>query len=570
MKQSKLLVPTLRTIPENTEALSHRLLLQAGYIRQLAAGVYAYLPLANRVLEKLKRIVREELDKIDAVEMLLPNLLPAELWKESCHYKLYESVLYHLKDSKKHEYVLGPSHEEVFSELVANEVADVKDLPLNLYQIQTKYRDERQPRSGLLHSREFIMADGYSFHSDEESLDQTYRQYAKAYNNIFLRCGLDFRGVLGACEPIGGKDSREFIALSDAGKEIICYSDESDYVASLTMATSLYVSKKSHETYLDLTKVEVGESINSVADAAAFFDCDVQRIIKAEVFMADNQPVMVLVRGDHQVNKSKVKQLLEADFLTDASPEQVEQYFGTTSDYVGPVDLPETVALYADLYVQDMANVIVSSNESGYCYKNTNPGRDFTPVAYQDLRLVQEGDLSPDGQGSLKFARGIEIGRIFKIKSSDREKRNLTVLDENQETISLSVGGYNVGISRLLAAVVEQNADETGILWPEEIAPFDVHIVQMDVEDAYQTTLCEEIETGMSAIGYEVLVDDRKEAAEVKFADADLIGCPIRIMVGKKAVEGIIEVKIRKSGAMVEVRKEELATTLSILMTTQE
>jgi prolyl-tRNA synthetase len=567
MKQSKMLIPTLREVPNDAEVLSHQMLLRAGYIRQVAAGIYSYLPLANRVLEKLKTIMREEFEKIGAVEMLMPTLLPAELWQESGRYDTYGPLLYRLKDRSSRDYLLGPTHEETFTELIRDEINSYKRLPLNLYQIQTKYRDEKRPRFGLLRGREFIMKDGYSFHADEESLDQVYRDYEKAYTAIFERCGLEFRAIIGDGGAMGGKDSKEFMAISEIGEDIICYSTEGDYAANLEMATSLYTSKKSHETFAEIEKVATPDT-TTVSEVAAFFNTDPQRVIKSVLFMADEAPVMVLVRGDHEVNDVKLKNFLGVDFLEEATAEDVQRILGAEFGSIGPVNLPEEVKLYADLYVQDLANAVVGANATGYHLNNVNPGRDFTPISYEDLRFVQEGDPSPDGNGVLAFTRGIEIGHIFKLGTRYSEAMGATVLDENGREKPVIMGCYGIGISRLLSAIVEQNADESGIYWPTGIAPFDLHVVQMNVKDEYQTKLAQEVEATMTAAGYEVLVDDRNERAGVKFADADLIGCPIRITVGKKAVDGVVEVKIKRTGEMLEVRKEELESTLAILLKT--
>ena len=517
MKQSKMLIPTLREVPNDAEVLSHQILLRAGYIRQVAAGIYSYLPLANRVLEKLKTIMREEFEKIDAVEMLMPALLPAELWKESGRYETYGPNLYRLKDRNDRDYILGPTHEETFTELIRDEINSYKRLPLNLYQIQTKY--------------------------------------------------LEFRAIIGDGGAMGGKDSKEFMAISEIGEDTICYSTESDYAANLEMATSLYTPKKSHETQLDLEKIATPE-VGTIAEVANFFEVEPQRIIKSVLFIADEEPVMVLVRGDHDVNDVKLKNFLGADFLDEATEEDARRVLGAGFGSIGPVNVSEDVKIYADLAVQDLANAIVGANEDGYHLTNVNPDRDFQPISYEDLRFVQEGDPSPDGNGVLAFTKGIEIGHIFKLGTRYSDAMGATVLDENGREKSVIMGCYGIGVSRLLSAIVEQNADERGINWPTGIAPFDLHVVQMNVKDEYQTKLSQEVEAMMTEAGYEVLVDDRNERAGVKFADADLIGCPIRITVGKKAVDGVVEVKIKRTGEMLEVRKEELESTLSILMNT--
>lgn len=565
MKQSKMLIPTLREVPNDTEVLSHQMLVRAGYIRQVSAGLYSYLPLANRVIEKLKTIMREEFEKIDAIEMLMPALLPAELWKESGRYESYGPNLYHLKDRSEREYLLGPTHEETFTELIKNEINSYKRLPLNLYQIQPKYRDEKRPRFGLLRGREFIMKDAYSFHAKDESLDETYREYEKAYTKIFERCGLEFRAIIGDGGAMGGKDSKEFMAISEIGEDTICFSTGGDYAANLEMATALYTAKKSHETPADIEKIAT-PNVATIAEVSEFLKIEPQRIIKSVLFMADQQPVMVLVRGDHEVNAVKLKNFLGVDFLEEATEEEAHNYLQASFGSIGPVNLADEIQLYADRHVQDLANVVVGANETGFHWINVNPGRDFEPLSYEDLRFVQEGDPSPDGNGVLSFTKGIEIGHIFKLGTRYSEAMKATVLDENGREIPVIMGCYGIGVSRLLSAIVEQNADENGIHWPKGIAPFDLHVVQVNLKDEYQTKLTHEIEELMSSFGYEVLVDDRNERAGVKFADADLIGCPVRITVGKKAVEGIVEVKIKRSGEMLEVRKEELENTLSILL----
>ncbi|EPH95133.1 proline--tRNA ligase [Enterococcus faecalis 13-SD-W-01] len=564
MRQSKMLIPTLREVPNDAEVLSHQILLRAGYIRQVSAGIYSYLPLANRVLEKLKTIMREEFEKIGAVEMLMPAILPAELWKESGRYETYGPNLYRLKDRNDRDMILGPTHEETFTELIRDEISSYKKLPLNLYQIQAKYRDEKRPRFGLLRGREFIMKDAYSFHASEESLDETYKDYEQAYTEIFKRCGLEFRAIIGDGGAMGGKDSKEFMAISEIGEDTICYSTESDYAANLEMATSYYTPKKSHETQLELEKKETPD-VKTIEEVAAFFEIDPQKIIKSVLFIADNEPVLVLVRGDHEVNDVKLKNFLGADFLEEASEEDAQKYLGADFGSVGPIGLSEKVRLYADRHVQDLANAVAGANETGFHYVNVNPERDFEVAAYEDLRFVQEGDPSPDNIGVLEFKKGIEIGHIFKLGTRYSESMGATVLDENGREKLVIMGCYGIGVSRLLSAIVEQNADENGINWPTGIAPFDLHVVQMNVKDEYQTNLTKEVEQTMMAAGYEVLVDDRNERAGVKFADSDLIGCPIRITIGKKAVDGIVEVKIKKTGEMLEVRKEELANTLPIL-----
>ncbi|MBP1043296.1 proline--tRNA ligase [Vagococcus sp. BWB3-3] len=565
MKQSKMLIPTLREVPNDAEVVSHQMLLRAGYIRQVTSGVYSYLPLANRVLEKIKQIMREEFEAIEAVEMLMPAIVPAELWEKSGRYETYGPLLMKLKDRHQREFIMAPTHEETFAELIKNEIASYKRLPLSLYQIQTKYRDEKRPRYGLLRGREFIMKDGYSFHATYESLDEGYRLYDKAYTRIFERCGLNFRGIIGDGGAMGGSDSKEFMAVADVGEDTICYSSESDYAANLEMATSLYTPPNTHVSLLAKEKVAT-PNVETIEQVVAFFNQEAQQTIKSVLFTADDELVMVLVRGDHEVNDVKLKNFLKANFLEPATPEEAAMVFGAEFGSIGPVDLPEGVKLVADLYVQDMQNAIAGANETGFHLINVNPGRDFEPVVYEDLRFVQAGDPSPDGEGVLQFTQGIEIGHIFKLGTRYSDTMGATVLDENGRDIPVIMGSYGIGVSRLISAIVEQNADESGMNWPKGIAPFDLHLVPINLADSYQQSLTKEIEEAMLQAGYDVLVDDRKERPGVKFKDADLIGLPIRITIGKKAVDGIVEVKIRQTGETLEVRKDELTSTLSILL----
>lgn len=565
MKQSKLLIPTLREIPAEAEAISHQLLIRAGFIRQAANGIYIYLPLAHRVIEKMKGIIREEFKKINAAELSMPTLIPKELLEASGRYERCGDSLYRLQDRNQKEYLLSSSHEELFTELIRSEISSYKRLPLNLYQIQRKYQDEKKARFGLLRSRESISCDSYSFHATEESLDLQYRQYEQTYREIFKRCELDCKSVLGSSRAIGSTDSKEFIAMSEIGEHTICVSNESDYAANRDMATSLYTSKKSHASYLELEKVATPNQ-RTIQEVAHFLDVLPQRIIKSLFYMADEQPILVLLRGDHEVNLVKVRSLLQTVVLREGTEEEAQIFFGASFDSIGPVGISDKIKVYADLYVQDLVNVVSGANETDFHWINVNPNRDFKPELYADFRLVQEGDLSPDGKGEIVFKKGIEIGHILKLGSYYSEKLGATVSDENDQQFPVLMGSYEISISRLLAAIVEQHSDDSGISWPKEIAPFDLHLLQMDMQDEYQSQLTEEIRQTMTKSGYEVLVDDRKERAGIKFVEADLIGCPIRITVGKKAVEGIVEIKIKKTDAMLEVRKEELVSTLHILL----
>ena len=614
MKQSKMLIPTLREMPSDAQVISHALMLRAGYVRQVSAGVYSYLPLANRVIEKAKRIMREEFDKIGAVEMLAPALLSADLWRESGRYETYGEDLYKLKNREKSDFILGPTHEETFTAIVRDSVKSYKQLPLNLYQIQPKYRDEKRPRNGLLRTREFIMKDAYSFHANYDSLDVAYDEYKSAYEKIFTRSELDFKAIIGDGGAMGGKDSQEFMAITPdrtdlnrwvvldksvasfdeipedvqeairteltswmvSGEDTIAYSSESSYAANLEMATDEYKPAGRVVTEEEVARVSTPDC-KTIDEVAAFLGLDESQTIKTLVYMADESPVVALLVGNDQLNEVKLKNHLTADFFDVASEDQVRQLLGAGFGSLGPVNLPEGVRIIADRKVQDLANAVVGANEDGYHLTGVNPGRDFT-AEYVDIREVREGEISPDGQGVLKFARGIEIGHIFKLGTRYSDSMNANVLDENGRAVPMIMGCYGIGVSRLLSAVMEQHArlfvNKTpkgefryawGINFPKELAPFDVHLIPVNVKDEEALTLTDQIEANLLSAGYEVLVDDRNERAGVKFSDSDLIGLPIRVTVGKKAAEGIVEVKIKATGDTIEVHADNLLETLSIL-----
>lgn len=614
MKQSKMLIPTLREMPSDAQVISHALMLRAGYVRQVSAGVYSYLPLANRVIEKAKKIMREEFDKIGAVEMLAPALLSADLWRESGRYETYGEDLYKLKNREKSDFILGPTHEETFTAIVRDSVKSYKQLPLNLYQIQPKYRDEKRPRNGLLRTREFIMKDAYSFHANYDSLDVAYDEYKSAYEKIFTRSELDFKAIIGDGGAMGGKDSQEFMAITPdrtdvnrwvvldksvasfdeipedaqeairteltswmvSGEDTIAYSSESSYAANLEMATDEYKPAGRVVTEEEVARVSTPDC-KTIDEVAAFLGLDESQTIKTLVYMADESPVVALLVGNDQLNEVKLKNHLAADFFDVASEDQVRQLLGAGFGSLGPVNLPEGVRIIADRKVQDLANAVVGANEDGYHLTGVNPGRDFT-AEYVDIREVREGEISPDGQGVLKFARGIEIGHIFKLGTRYSDSMNANVLDENGRAVPMIMGCYGIGVSRLLSAVMEQHArlfvNKTpkgefryawGINFPKELAPFDVHLIPVNVKDEEALTLTDQIEANLLSAGYEVLVDDRNERAGVKFSDSDLIGLPIRVTVGKKAAEGIVEVKIKASGDTIEVHADNLLETLSIL-----
>ncbi|EIS3105332.1 proline--tRNA ligase [Listeria monocytogenes] len=564
MRQMMTFIPTLKEVPADAEVKSHQLLLRAGFIRQTASGIYSYLPLATLMLRKIETIIREELEAIGAAELLMPALQPAELWQESGRWNDYGPELMRLKDRASRDFALGPTHEEVITALLRDEVKSYKRLPLTLYQIQTKFRDEKRPRFGLLRGREFIMKDAYSFHATSESLDEVYNLMHQAYSNIFTRCGLEFRSVIADSGSIGGNESKEFMALSDIGEDTIAYSDASDYAANTEMAPVLYMEKKSHELEKDLEKVATPDQ-KSITDIVEFLEVPIEKTMKSMLYQVDDEVIMVLVRGDHEVNDIKIKNALDATNVELVDPAVAVELLGANFGSLGPINVPENMRVFADNAVKDIVNAVVGANEDGFHYINVNPDRDFSVTSYFDLRMIQVGDLSPDGQGVIKFAEGIEVGHIFKLGTKYSEAMNATILDENGRAQPIIMGCYGIGVSRILSAIAEQSNDENGFVWDKQISPFDLHLIPVNMKSEEQVAFAETLYTSLQDAGFSVLIDDRAERAGVKFADADLIGLPIRITVGKKAAEGVVEVKIRKTGEMIEVRQDELLNTLPIL-----
>ncbi|MFD1440186.1 proline--tRNA ligase [Lacticaseibacillus hegangensis] len=565
MKQSRMFIPTEKEVPSTAEAKSHQMMLRSGFIRQVAAGAYAYLPLAERVLQKIEAVIDDEMSKISAVKMQMPSLLPAELWQESGRYETYGPNLFKLKDRHDRDFILGPTHEETFTDLVRNDLNSYKKMPLVLYQIQTKYRDEDRPRYGLLRSREFIMEDVYSFTANTEDLDTIYTQMEKAYTNVFNRLGLNFRAIVGDGGAMGGKDSKEFSAIADIGEDTIVYSDSSDYAANLEMATSMNVPATTHEDAAPLAPVDTKDA-KTITEVAEFLKVPASKLIKAVLFIADEKPVLALVRGDYEVNDVKLKNLLNADYLDMATPEQVQQYMHAEIGNIGPVNAPEDVQVIADNSLTGLVNLVAGANKANTHLTNVNLERDFTADQTADIRFVKEGEVSPDGQGVLKFTKGIEIGHIFKLGTRYTEAMGANFLDENGRAKPIIMGSYGIGVSRLLSAIAEQTLDEHGLVWPRAVAPFDVHVVPVNLKKQAQADLTDKITKQLEDEGFAVLVDDRNERPGVKFADSDLIGIPVRVTVGKKAEDGIVELKLRKSGETLEVKSEELISSLKILL----
>ena len=561
MKQSATFIPTLRETPADAEVRSHQLLLRAGFIRQNTSGIYSFLPLGKRVLDKVETIIREEMEAANSVEVFLPAMQQAELWQETGRWYSYGDELMRLKDRNGREFALGATHEEVITDLLRDEIKSYKKLPLNLFQIQSKFRDEKRPRFGLLRGREFLMKDAYSFHATTESLDETYDVMMQAYTNIFTRLGLDFRMVIADSGAIGGKDNHEFMVLSEIGEDTIAYSDSSSYAANIEMAQVNVEYEMPTETPEEIEKVATPDQ-KTIAQVAEFFGTGTENCIKTLVFKADDEFVVVLSRGDHDINDVKVKHATDAKVVEMAAPEEVKQLIGCEIGSIGPVALPDGLRVIADNAIKTIANGIAGANEEGQHFKNVTPGQDFDVEKYADLRFIKEGDPSPDGQGMIKFAEGIEVGHIFKLGTRYSEDMKATILNDQGRAVPYIMGCYGIGVSRVVAAVAEQFNDEDGFTWPPVAAPYDIHVVPVNIKDDVQRETADEIYKLLKSNRYQVLIDDRNERAGVKFTDADLIGLPVRITVGKKAAEGILEVKIRSTGETFEWKQEELLDQL--------
>lgn len=562
MKQSKTFIPTLRENPADADVKSHRLLLRAGFIRQNAAGIYSYLPLARKVLAKIEQVVREEMEAINSIELLMPALQAAELWQESGRWEAYGPELMRLKDRNDRDFALGATHEEVITTLVRDEIKSYKKLPLTLFQIQNKFRDEKRPRFGLLRGREFIMKDAYSFHASRESLDATYDDMYRAYSNIFSRLGLNYRAVIADAGSIGGKGTHEFMVLSEIGEDTIAYSDTSDYAANIEMAEVVTEYTPSDAPMKDVEKVATPDQ-KTIEEVSAFLNVKASNIIKTLVFDIDDELIVVLARGDHEINDIKLKNALGATSVELAEDAAIKELLGCTPGSIGPVKLPVNVKVIADKAIKSIHNGVAGANEDGFHLLNVNPERDFAISSYEDIRFVQEGDPSPDGQGIIKFAEGIEVGHIFKLGTTYSAKMNATYLDEQGKAQPFIMGCYGIGVSRLLAAVAEHFQDDNGFVWPSQLAPYDLHLVPVNTKDETQVQLADELYGVLKSYRYDVLYDDRAERAGVKFADADLIGLPVRITVGKKASEGLVEVKFRSTGETAEWAKEEVVDRLN-------
>ncbi|WP_349404018.1 proline--tRNA ligase [Clostridium perfringens] len=555
MKMSNMLVGTLREVPAEAEIESHKLMLRAGLMRKMAAGIYNYMPLGLKVIENVKNIVREEMNNAGAQEFLASALIPAELWQESGRWDAYGAEMFRLKDRHNRDFCLGPTHEEVFTDIVRNEIKSYKQLPLNLYQIQTKYRDERRPRFGVMRSREFIMKDGYSFDKDQEGLDLAYEKMRKAYVNIFNRCGLDAKAVAADSGAIGGSGSAEFMVKSEVGEDDVVFCTACDYAANIEKAPSTPEHGEKEEL-MEVEKVET-PAVKSIEDLAKFFECSPKKIAKTLIFQADDKVVAVVLRGDREANEVKIANAIgEVIELEMASEEAVKEATGAAVGFAGPRGIKVDMLL-VDQEVANMYNFIIGANETDMHLKNVNYGRDFEGIV-GDFRNVTIGEKCPECGKEITISRGTEVGHIFKLGTKYSESMGATFIDEDGKAKPFIMGCYGIGVTRTVASIIEQHNDENGIIWPLEVAPYHVSVIPANVKNEEQATKAEEIYNELRKMGVEALLDDRKERAGVKFKDSELMGIPMRITVGKMIGEGQVEFKLRNGGEVETLSIEEV------------
>ena len=570
MRASNLYAPTLRNTPAEAEIASHQLMYRAGMIRKVAGGMYTYLPLGWRVIRKIEEIIREEMDAAGGQEIGMPILQPSELWEESGRWAAYGDEMMRIKDRHGRNFCLGPTHEEMITDLVRDEVSSYKQLPLMLYQIQDKFRDERRPRFGLMRSREFIMKDLYSFDKDVEGMNVSYQKMYDAYTNIYNRMGLEFRPVEADNGAIGGGHSHEFTVLAEAGESNIAYCTKCDYAASDEKA-ALSPIEAADEAELPLEKVAT-PGTNTIEGLVEFLNVPVEKTIKAVAYQSDNgKLVLAFVRGDHDVNEVKVINQVEGALELNMAEEETIRNAGGCPGFMSAIGIKpgEDVIVLVDPTVMNMHNAVAGANEVDAHYKNVNPKRDFNAegIIVTDLRMVREGDACPKCGAPMKMTRGIEAGQVFTLGTKYSKAMGAMFLDEAGKQQPLYMGCYGIGVGRTMAAAIEQNNDENGIIWPRAIAPFEVVVVAVNAKKDDQLATAEEIYKECKAAGIDTLLDDRKERAGVKFKDCDLIGYPLRVVVGPKAVEeNQIEIKVRKTGEMFTVSRDEYLNKVKELL----
>ncbi len=559
MRFSRGFFPTLKEAPAEAEVVSHRLMVRSGMIRRLAAGVYSLLPLGVRAQRKVERILREEMNRAGAQEVFLPALNPAGLWRKTGRWEIYGKELIRLKDRHERDFCLGPTHEEVITDLVAREVRSYRDLPLNLYQIQTKFRDEIRPRFGVMRGREFTMKDGYSFDRDEAGAERSYEEMVRAYERAFRRCGLRFSAVEADSGAIGGSFSHEFMVMADTGEEAVAACDSCGYAANVEKAPVRLRLPEGEDGELEKIRTPGAHTVEEVAE---FFSLPPHRIVKTLLYVADGEPVAAMIPGHRDLNEVKLKNALDAAALELADPGTVERLTRSQVGFAGPVGLPG-VRLVADQSLEGAGGLVVGANETDHHYGGAREGRDFEAGAFADLALALDGDACPRCEAALGVRRGIEVGHVFKLGRKYSEALGADYQDENGETRGIVMGCYGIGVGRTVAAAIEQNHDEHGIIWPTPIAPYHVDVIAVKADDEETMRVCGGLYDALAASGVDVVLDDRDERAGVKFKDADLIGFPYKAVVGPRGLrEGKIELKSRRSG---ETRLLEAETAASFL-----
>lgn len=559
MKMSKMYMPTLREVPAEAEIPSHQLLLRAGMIRKLVSGVYTYLPLGYRVIRKVEQICREEMDAAGSQEFLLSALQPRELWEASGRWKDFGPEMWRVTDRNAREFCLGPTHEEYFTSVIKDEIKSYKQLPLNIYQIQTKYRDEKRPRFGLMRGREFIMKDAYSFDKDEEAMVKAYEIMWEAYDKIFSRLKLKYKIVQGDTGAMGGKVSHEFMAMSEVGEGLVAYCDHCDYAATDEKAEVIYNIKDDDAEVLDMERV-LTPNVKTIEELKEFLNIEKSKLGKALVYKAAGKAVVAIIPGDRELNEVKLANYLGigGHELELGDEEIVKSITGADKGFAGPVGLSKEARLLVDSRITKMTNIVVGGNETDYHIKNVNYGKDFNGEIVDDLLLVVEGDICPKCDSPLIMDRGIEVGNIFQLGTKYSDSIGAKFLDENGKEKTFVMGSYGVGVTRSVAAVVEQYHDENGIVWPLVIAPYHIIVTVVNIKNEEQMNLGEKLYNEFIKLGYEVLLDDRNERVGVKFKDRDLIGIPIRVTVGKMAGENVVEYSLRTSEEKVEINANEV------------
>lgn len=555
MKMSNMLVLTLREVPAEAEIASHKLMLRSGMMRKMASGIYNYMPLGLKALKKVEDIIREEMDKAGAQEFLASAVLPAELWQESGRWDVYGDEMFRLKDRNGRDFCLGPTHEEVFTDIARNEIKSYKQLPVNLYQIQTKYRDERRPRFGVMRSREFVMKDAYSFDKDQEGLDLSYNKMHDAYVKIFNRCGLDAKCVQADSGAIGGSNSAEFMVKSEVGEDDVVFCDACNYAANIEKAVAI-PEKAEAEDLKELKKVST-PGVKTIEDLEGYFNITSKKFVKTLLFNIDGKIVAVLVRGDREVNEVKVSNAIgEVINIEMATAEEVKKATSAAVGFAGPIGL-NVDKILVDEEVTYMYNFIVGANETDYHYENVNYKRDFEGVV-GDFRNVTNGEKCPLCGGDITISRGTEVGHIFKLGTKYSEAMKGNFIDENGKEKPFLMGCYGIGVTRTMASIIEQHNDENGIIWPLAVAPYHLSLIPVNIKDEEQMKVAERLYEELTKLGIEVLMDDRNERAGVKFKDSELMGIPMRVTVGKKINEGQIEFKLREEKDNEVIKIEEL------------